>query len=76
MAECQCGKVWLWNWRDDCFVNEDDEEYAKTELPGKGDDNVLRIWTCDCGRIGEAISHYCGECFGKNVDWEDDLHSY
>ena len=78
MAKCQCGKVWLWNWEIECFVNENGKEYPKTELSGNGD-NSLVIWTCNCGQINEAISNFCGECFGKqfkDIDWENEQHSY
>jgi len=75
MAKCpKCGAIWLWDWCNDCYVDETGKEYPLTEL--KTQDQQINVWSCKCSNVNGAAQN--GEvCDNWNdIDWELGEHSW
>ncbi|RLC29324.1 hypothetical protein DRH13_05915 [Candidatus Woesebacteria bacterium] len=86
--KCQCGIVWLWDWKFDCFVKLNGKPFKEQEFNPDLNGGLgfsATTYTCDCGRInginifhnsiGGTPVHPKDHQFSE-VDWMEDRNSY
>lgn len=77
MPNCNCGAHWQWSVCHDVFIDENEKEYAYTDLTNfeanpTFDNVAARVVTCSCGKINVVIidGEYFFECDEfKGVEW-------
>ena len=89
MANCKCGRKWVWDWCCDVYRYDDTEEEVQSfrkEVPGlKPNLHVyITLFTCNCGLVnsvelddeerGGFIVNFADGWDG--IDWDTEEHAY